>query len=202
MAKPLIKDGKQEMPDRRTFIQIAAIMPLLAGCRTHFNEEAQKESVVMNSDFDFFMGNWKVKHRRLTSRLTGSDDWQEFEGECRAWKVLGGQGNIDDNVIDIPSGQYRAVTLRSYDPGTGQWAIWWLDARNPHTLEVPVKGIFKDGTGTFYADDALAGKPIKVRFLWLNTRTASPRWEQAMSNDGGANWETNWVMDFSRADPA
>jgi hypothetical protein len=26
----------------------------------------------------------------------------------------------------------------------------------------------------------------------------SPRWEQAFSADGGANWETNWIMNFTR----
>jgi hypothetical protein len=33
---------------------------------------------------------------------------------------MSGQGNLDDKIIDTPSGQYRAVTLRSFDPGTGQ----------------------------------------------------------------------------------
>ena len=41
---------------------------------------------------------------------------------------MDGYGNADDNVLDLPNGRaYRAVTLRAYDPETGQWAIWWLD---------------------------------------------------------------------------
>ncbi len=151
-----------------------------------------------SGDFDFFMGEWRVQHRRLVARLAGSDDWQEFEGSSRAWPVMDGQGNIDDNIVDIPSGQYRAITVRSYDTQSGEWAIWWLDARHPHTFEVPVKGTFRDGVGTFLADDVFDGKPIKVRFLWLDTQTGTPRWEQAFSADGGANWETNWIMRFAR----
>jgi len=27
----------------------------------------------------------------------------------------------------------------------------------------------------------------------------APRWEQALSVDGGATWETNWTMDFVRS---
>ena len=27
----------------------------------------------------------------------------------------------------------------------------------------------------------------------------APHWEQAASVDGGKNWETNWVADFTRA---
>ena len=88
--------------------------------------------------------------------------------------------------------------MRSYDTQSGEWAIWWLDARHPHTFEVPVKGTFRDGVGTFLADDVFDGKPIKVRFLWLDTQTGTPRWEQAFSADGGANWETNWIMRFAR----
>lgn len=35
-------------------------------------------------DFDFYMGTWRIHHRRLTKRLAGSDDWQEFEGTSHA----------------------------------------------------------------------------------------------------------------------
>jgi hypothetical protein len=39
-----------------------------------------------------------------------------------------------------------------------------------------------------------------VRFLWTNITAASARWQQAFSNDGGATWETNWVMEFQRVE--
>jgi hypothetical protein len=38
-----------------------------------------------------------------------------------------------------------------------------------------------------------------VRFLWTDITPASARWQQAFSEDGGASWETNWVMEFERA---
>ena len=95
-------------------------------------------------------------------------------------------------------GTYRAATFRGYDPKTRQWAIWWLDGRNPHQLDVPMKGGFADGIGTFLADDVVNGKPIKVRFLWSRASADAARWEQAFSGDGGETWETNWEMDFTR----
>ena len=150
-------------------------------------------------DFDFLMGGtWRVSHRRLKARLAGNNEWEEFDGTLAAHKILGGQGNIDDNVLNIPSGSYRAFAVRSFDPKTRTWAIWWLDARNPHTLEPPVMGAFDNGVGTFYGDDTFNGRPIKVRFKWTRTNTPSPGWEQAFSPDGGATWETNWVMSFVR----
>lgn len=151
-------------------------------------------------DFDFLTGAWRVAHHRLKERLAGCDVWEDFDGLCTAQKTLGGQGNFDDNVLELPGGTYRAVTFRAFDPQTRQWAIWWLDARWPHALDVPVKGRFEDGVGTFYADDTLNGRPIRVRFQWTHIDTPQPRWAQAFSPDDGVTWETNWTMQFTRID--
>src|SRR5215831_15083645 len=148
------------------------------------------------NDFDFFIGKWRVHHRRLKDRLAHSDDWEEFEGTSSVQKILGGLGNMDDNVIELPSGTYRAATIRTYDPAKETWTIWWIDSRNSGHLDPPVVGRFEKRVGTFYADDQLKGKPIRVRYLW-NASTA-PHWEQAFSDDGGKTWETNWEMDFTR----
>jgi hypothetical protein len=149
-------------------------------------------------DFDFFIGAWRVEHRRLKARLAGSTDWETLDGTCAAQKILGGQGNMDDNVLNLPGGAYRAVTLRAFDPRTSTWAIWWLDGRTPHALDAPMIGAFRDGVGTFFADDTFAGLPIRVRFLWTRTHEASPQWEQAFSANDGESWETNWIMRFHR----
>jgi hypothetical protein len=149
-------------------------------------------------DFDFQQGRWHVRHRRLKARLAGCTDWEEFPGTCEQRAILGGNGNVEDNLLHFPSGTYRAIALRSYDPASGNWAIWWLDGRAPHALDTPVIGRFEDGVGTFYAEDVLDGAPVRMRFLWLGTDTPSPRWEQALSADAGASWETNWTMHFER----
>ena len=146
-------------------------------------------------DFDFCMGFWRVHHRRLKERLAGSGEWQEFVGASVAWPILGGAGNIDDNVLELPSGTYRAISLRSFNPETEQWSIWWLDGRNPGQLDPPVVGGFEDGIGTFQCDDTFNGKPIVVRFIWSNITPTSTRWEQSFSPDGGRTWEVNWIME-------
>ena len=150
-------------------------------------------------DFDFYMGSWRVHHRRLKERLAGSDEWQEFEGTSTAWPILDGAGNIDDNVLELPDGAYRALSLRSYDPATDRWSIWWLDGRNPGQLDPPVVGGFADGIGTFVGQDTFDGRPITVRFRWSGITDRTARWEQAFSEDGAATWEVNWVMEFTRA---
>jgi hypothetical protein len=110
---------------------------------------------------------------------------------------MDGAGNVDDHYLDDPTGAYRAATFRRLDPIAGLWSIWWLDPRFP-ALEPPVHGRFDHGIGSFFADDTLAGRPVKVRFLWSDIEADRARWEQAFSADGGANWETNWIMNFER----
>jgi hypothetical protein len=151
------------------------------------------------SDFDFVIGKWTVTHRRLRERLAGNTEWIEFPGTMETHHVLGGLGNVEDNVLHLPDGTYRAVALRSYHPAEKAWAIWWLDGRAPWTLDTPVKGSFREGVGLFFADETFQGKPIKIRFTWSQLTVDLLRWEQAFSPDAGATWETNWTMDFTRA---
>jgi len=148
------------------------------------------------TDFDFIIGDWLVKHRRLNARFAGCTEWTTFDGHSSTMKILGGFGNLEDNLLHFPGGTFRAVAMRSYDPAAGTWSIWWLDGRNPTSMDVPVVGRFADHVGLFFADDMLDGQPIKVRFTWTATPGAHPRWSQAFSRDGGAAWETNWDMEF------
>jgi len=148
-------------------------------------------------NFDFIFGSWKVHHRRLKERLSGCTEWVEFSGNCRVQPILAGAANVDDNWLELPDGHYRAASIRSFDAGRSQWSIWWLDGRHPGELDPPVVGRFSHGVGEFYAEMLFQGKPIRVRFRWTQTTTATPRWDQAFSPDGGQSWETNWTMDFT-----
>jgi hypothetical protein len=150
-------------------------------------------------DFDGFFGTWQVHHKKLKERLAGSKEWIEFEGSQTMQPILGGRGNMTDNVFNMPDGSVqRGVTLRAFDPKTQKWSIWWLDGNNPTKIDVPVVGGFESGSGTFYADDTFKGKPIKVRFLWKNITSTTRQWEQAFSADAGKTWETNWIAYFTK----
>lgn len=150
------------------------------------------------TDFDFLAGRWKVSHRRLRKRLAGNRDWDEFGGDFENFPVLGGFGNIGDNVMAFPGGTVRGIGLRAFDPDTRQWSSWWLDGRDPTAIQPPVLGGFADGIGTFVGDDTLDGRPIKTRVTWSRITPRSARWEQACSGDQGRTWETNWISDFER----
>lgn len=150
------------------------------------------------TDFDFIIGEWEVFHRRLNARLCGCTEWTAFQGRTSTSKILGGYGNLEDNMLHLPEGEVRAAALRSFDASSGTWSIWWLDARRPLALDTPVRGGFANGVGTFHAEDTLDGRPIRVRFTWTTPRAGRPFpvWEQAFSPDAGASWETNWTMEF------
>ena len=150
-------------------------------------------------DWDWLEGRWSVRHRRLKTRLTNDTAWEEFNGTCECWITMNGHGNVDDNVVELPSGAYRAMAMRAFNPATGKWAIWWLDERYPDHIEPPVYGGFASGIGRFEGDDTFNGQPIRVYFQWSDITATSARWEQAFSTDGGATWEVNWVMQFKRA---
>jgi len=150
-------------------------------------------------DFDFLVGHWRVHHRKLKERLANSHEWIEFEGTLNSQPLMGGYANVDDDVFEVPGGTYRGVAPRSFDAKSGQWSIWWMDSRTPLApLDPPVRGSFHNGVGTFYADDAENGKPIRIRFIWSQITPTSCHWEQAYSPDGGKTWETNWVQEITR----
>ena len=155
--------------------------------------------ITPSSDFDFIIGTWRVAHKRLNARLQGCKDWTEFQGISSTSKILGGNGNVEDNVLYFPDGEVHAAAFRSYESKTKSWAIWWLDGRSPHNIDKPVVGRFSGNVGTFLAQDTLDGDLIEVRFTWKTNPNSNPTWEQAFSPDGGITWETNWTMEFERS---
>jgi hypothetical protein len=179
---------------------LAAIGVVIPASASQDNpQRSDKVDVSGLRDFDFLVGEWRVQHRRLKERLANNHEWIEFDGTASNRPLMDGWGNVDESRINIPGDHYWGIGLRAYDSKTGLWAIWWVDSRSPHgAVEPPVKGKFTNGVGTFYADDTLRGKPIRVRFTWSQITPTSAHWEQAFSPDGGETWESNWTMEFRR----
>jgi hypothetical protein len=148
----------------------------------------------MTSDFDFLVGSWNVHNRRLVQRLAGSDEWVEFTVPATNWSLFDGMANVDE--MSLPDGT-KGLTLRLLDRAAGNWSLYWASSETGR-LFPPVVGRFANGRGVFYGDDTEAGAPVRVRFTWSDMTPSSARWEQAFSVDGGASWEVNWIMLFTR----
>lgn len=146
--------------------------------------------------FDFLRGDWHVHHRYLRAATRA---WAENEGTNHNVPLMGGWANLEEHVIQAPAGTYRALGLRTFDPKTKEWAIWWLDGRDPHgAIDPPLHGSFEQGIGTFVGKTTLNGKPAGIRFIWSQITATSAHWEQFYSFDDGVTWESVWTMDFRR----
>lgn len=189
---------------RRAIVAVPMAIAIVAMPAARASQDTPKTVKSLNlsglHDFDFFVGTWSTRSRRLKERCAGSHDWEQFDGTIRNYKLMSGQANVDDTEFDMPEGIYRGVAPRAYDPQTGLWAIWWIDGRNPlGAVDPPVKGRFVHGAGIFYANDTLRGKPIRVRFVWSHITATTARWEQAFScDDDGKTWEVNWIQVLHR----
>ena len=146
-------------------------------------------------DFDFLVGSWDVRHRRLREWLAGLDDWDEFGSTTECWSLFDGAANVDE--LAVPERGFTGMSLRLFDPARGDWSIYWANNRDGR-LQPPVTGRFSGGVGLFHGDDVHQGQPVRVRYTWSGITPASARWEQAFSADGEQAWEVNWIMDFTR----
>jgi hypothetical protein len=149
-------------------------------------------------DFDFALGTWTMHLKKLEHPLSGSLKWVEFDGTLVARKVWDGRANMEEVELNSPGGHIEGLTVRFYNPRTRQWAIYWANAKNASVDPLPQIGQFRDGRGEFYGQDTLDGKLVYVRFIWTNTQSSSPHFEQSFSQDGGKTWEVNWVTDQTR----
>jgi hypothetical protein len=148
-------------------------------------------------DFDFLHGSWNVHNRYLKDRLKHSTEWLEFDARSDVEPLLTGFGQLDRFSAIRDGATVEGITLRLFNPDTGDWSLHWADSVRAHALLPPMVGRFTGDVGEFFGDETVDGKKVLCRFLWTRT-SGEPRWEQAFSDDGGKTWETNWVMTFTR----
>jgi hypothetical protein len=148
-------------------------------------------------DFDFEIGSWNIHLKRRLNPLTGSDKWVEFDGTSVTRRIWEGRSQIEEFETDGAAGHIEGLTLRLYNPQSHQWSLYWANAKDG-TVVAPQIGEFRNGVGEFYGTDTLNGKVILIRFIWSNTTTNTPHFEQSFSVDGGKTWEVNWITDQTR----
>ncbi|MBC7875670.1 MAG: hypothetical protein H7Y59_00750 [Anaerolineales bacterium] len=149
------------------------------------------------NDFDFLVGSWKVHHRRLKELLKGSTQWDEFESTVVDRAIMGGIGNIEEMTFERESGRLYGTSLSIFNPKSTEWSQYWVDSANG-VLQDPVVGKFKNGVGEFSSEEEFEGRKVLARSLWYDITPNLCKWEQALSDDEGKTWETNWVMKFER----
>ncbi len=148
-------------------------------------------------DFDFEHGTWKIHLSRLLERLAGSTTWVDFDGVSFTRKIWDGRSQVEQFETDSTSGHIEGLTLRLYNPQSHQWRLYWANSKDG-ILDQPMIGEFRNGRGEFIDQEPFNGRSILVRFLWSDTTTTTPHFEQSFSDDGGKTWEVNWITNQTR----
>ena len=171
---------------------VCSLLPILVAA-----QQKSDSTSTGQKDFDFEIGTWKTKLKRLKSPLSGSATWVEYEGTTIVREVCNGKSNLVELDVKGPSGRIEGVSLRLYNPETKQWSLNFASMRDGN-LAMPAVGSFKNGRGEFFNDDTFNGQKIIVRFVISAITANSCHFEQAFSTDNGKTWEVNWIADDTR----
>jgi hypothetical protein len=178
--------------------QVAALIPDATLAIPHLRFDStgaprlQASATSSQHDFDYLVGRWKLRNRKLKSRLTHSTEWIAFESQVEMHQILNGLGNIDKYTDTASGTPYEGVALRLFNPKTRLWSIYWADG-NSGSLDPPVVGSFENSVGHFFARDTFNGRKIIVVFRWDVRNPQLPIWSQAFSTDDGETWEWNSI---------
>ncbi|HEX5124619.1 MAG TPA: hypothetical protein VFV97_15350 [Rhodanobacteraceae bacterium] len=148
-------------------------------------------------DFDFEIGRWNTSVKRLAKPLTGDTSWIAYQGTTTVRPIWNGRANLVELEADGPTGHFRGLNLRLYDPVAKQWSLTFANAASG-VLNTPAIGAFSNGRGEFYDQEPLDGRAILVRFVISDITNDACHFEQSFSADGGKTWETNWIAQDTR----
>ena len=147
-------------------------------------------------DFEPLLGRWNFHLKVRLKPLTGSSQWIDYTGPGECTPLWHGRAQLDTINLEGPTKHIEGLTVRLFNPKTHEWRLYWANSRDGLVV-VPQIGQFKAGHGEFYAQDVFDDKSILVKFDW-SALSNSPHFEQLFSNDGGKNWEVNWISDQTR----
>lgn len=147
-------------------------------------------------DFDWEIGAWDTIVR-VRAPLSEDAAWTEFRGTSIVHAFAGGRSNLVD--LNVANGERRieGVSLRLYNPQSGQWSLNFASIRDG-ALTAPVHGAFANGRGVFYGEDIVDARAVLVRFVISDITPTSARFVQSYSADGGQTWIDNWIATDTR----
>lgn len=195
-----IEPAPHTMKIRFLVILASLILNVLPATAADVNKPVQAAPHAGQHDFDWEIGTWDTQLKRLRDPLSGKTDWVEYAGTSVVKAVMGKRANLVELDVRGPAGHITGVSLRLYQPSSGQWALHFASLANGMMTDAMV-GSFSQGRGTFYGQDSVNGRKVFVRFLIIPISADQWRFEQAYSADGGKSWEDNWIaIDTRRKD--
>ena len=137
---------------------------------------------------DFWLGDWTLSHVQKGKAV---------QSHNRVTKVLGGCA-VQEDFDGMPGTPLVGRSLSVFDTTTGQWRQTWVDN----------SGAYLEFTGGMEGDRMVlrreftrAGHRILQRMVFQDIAADRLRWLWQHSDDGGANWKTDWEIAYQRAEP-
>ncbi len=151
--------------------------------------------------FDFWIGQWNIDEKILQQDGT----WLNLSARTSVAPILNGEALIEHWEGEVQffwegmkePEMIKGLSIRSYDPQSGTWKIYWMDSRNPE-FGIPYTGTFKNDSGIFYRHWETPTGERKGRIIFSDISRKSVKWELAVSSDNGVNWQTLWIMEMHR----
>lgn len=147
--------------------------------------------------FAWETGLWDT-HVEVRAPLDADAAWTAFDGTSDVHALSQGRANtVDLSLTNAAGGRIEGVSLRLFNPATGQWSLNFASMRDG-LLTAPVYGGFVDGHGVFHGQDTVDGRVVPVRFVISGVTADSARFVQSYSADGGQTWIDNWIATDTR----
>jgi hypothetical protein len=153
-------------------------------------------------EFDFWVGDWDIDQKIL--RKDGT--WLSEKARTSVSPSLDGCALVEhwEGTVQFfwegmtAPDSMKGLSVRAWDPESGQWFIWWMDTRSPR-FGVPYRGRFDGGRGEFFRRWETPHGPRRGRITFSDIQPGSVHWELAISSDEGKSWSTIWIMEMHRA---
>ena len=146
--------------------------------------------------FDFWLGTWNV-----AQRIRAGDGYERYAATDRVTPTRRGCVVAEDwrGTVRFPwagmkaPGPLHGASLRFFDPGSGDWTIFWIDDGSG-AFGPPFVGRFEGRTGDFFLNPTSGGAPPRRIRLRNDGRTVD--WELAVRSPPG-DWTPIWTMRFT-----
>lgn len=153
--------------------------------------------------FDFWLGSWNIDQEIIQTdgtyiHLPAENRVETAVGGCALVEHWRGLVQFSWEGMTAPDSLY-GLSVRSYDPQSKAWSIYWLGSRHP-SFGRPFVGGFEDGRGTFEQHGQRPdGTATLSRIVFEPVSADTVEWHLDTTRDGGAIWTPVWKMHFHRA---
>ena len=141
--------------------------------------------------FGRFVGVWAIDSRERQ----GDGAWLERRGEWHWGWVLGGRAVQDVLVAVGAPPRERGTSLRAYDARTGAWHVTWFCPAAAEYVHLEAR---PHGDGGVLLEGRTVVDGALERWTFSQVTDDAFHWEGRRSDDDGATWVLDHVMDARR----